>query len=58
MNAGKRWTVEARGTSLKLTGKPAGQDAEPLTVTLAPVVARGLAQQMRAAAHSAVPDAA
>lgn len=57
-NAGKQWTVEARGTSLKLTGKPAGKDAEPLTVTLAPVVARGLAQQMRAVAHSAVPDAA
>lgn len=52
-NAGKRWSVEARGTSLVLTGTPAGKGAQSVAFVMAPVVARDLAGQMRKAAQSA-----
>ena len=51
-----RWSVERRGTLIKLSGTPAGRGAKPIIVTLAPIIARDLAGQVWKAAQSATPD--
>lgn len=52
---GNRWSVERRGTSAVLVGQ-VRNSAKSVTFTMAPVVARGLSEQMVRIAPSAVHD--
>ncbi|ACB83542.1 hypothetical protein Mpop_5453 (plasmid) [Methylorubrum populi BJ001] len=50
------WSTERRGTSVKLTGTSRADD-KAVTITMAPIVAKGLAAQLRKVAHELIAEA-